>query len=171
MKEDRIDGEGAGRTDDLSPTLRRAVNGILRDPPPDDVTCRALAAARQVRVLAPVEGSGHRRKASRLLGVLAIAAALGLVAASAWWHWGGRPNQQANVGPPQHGPDNVRPTAPERGAGEGDRLPSLWAYRQAARVSTDALDVMLDHDAHRVLRPDKQPFAAGTSLDGLRQTL
>lgn len=181
MDENRSNRADSGPLDDLSPTLRRAVEGIVRDPPPADVASRALAAARQVGLSQP-KGEGpqlpwHRRTAWR---VLAVAASVAIVAALAWWHWGGRSDQQVVIEPPRTPdvPSHDRPNAPDSQplpqgpkAPPGDRLPTMWAYDQAARQSDESLEALLDRDARRVLRPDPQPIQAGALLALLRQTL
>jgi hypothetical protein len=163
MDENRVDPAGTGPLEDLSPGLRRAVEGVLRDPPPEDVTSRALAAARQVPVLrAEAAGPTLRRRLRPAWRVLAVAASIGLAAMLVWGRRGAPPGPEvAEKGPP----------AQQREAPPGDRLPTLWAYRQAAEESPEALGAMLDRDARWVLRPEPQSFQAGASLGFTRQTL
>jgi hypothetical protein len=173
MDENRVDPTGADPLEDLSPGLRRAVEGVLRDPPPEDVTSRALAAARQVPVLRPEAASPTLRRRPRpAWRVLAVAASIGLVAGLAWWHWRGPSDGQVATKPPSPAaPGDVRPIPPGPGTPSGDRLPTLWAYRQAAEESPEALDAMLERDARWVLRPEPQSIQAGASLGFIRQTL
>jgi hypothetical protein len=174
MDENRLDRAGTGPLDDLSPALRRAVEGVLRDPPPEDVTSRALAAARQIGVPRP-EADGptlrwHPRAAWR---VLAVAASIGLIAALVWWHWGGPPDRHVVVNPPPSpiGPGNPQPIPQGPEAPQGHRLPTMWAYRQAARQSAEALDAMLAQDARWVLHPEPQSFQVGASRGSVPLTL
>ena len=129
MDENRVDPAGTDPLEDLSPGLRRAVEGVLRDPPPEDVTSRALAAARRIPVLRPeAAGPNLRRRPRPAWRVLAVAASIGLVAGLAWWHWRGPSDGQVATKPP--GAETP----------SGDRLPTLWAYRQAAEQSPEALE-------------------------------
>jgi len=173
MDENRFDRPDASPADDLGPALRRAVDGVLRDLPPDDVTSRALAAARQVESHDPEDAVAALRRPPRAAWrVLAVAASIGLVAGLAWWRWGGSPNNSMVSRPLSPvGPGNVPsiPQGPE--TPHGDRRPSLWAYRQAAWQSAEALDAALDRDARRLLRPEPHPVEAGASLTSIRQTL
>jgi hypothetical protein len=164
MDENRLDRARTGPPDDLSTALRRAVEEIVRNPPPEDVTNRALAAARQIGVRRPeAEGPALRRRPRVAWRVLAVAASIGLVAVLVWGRRGAPPDAEVvKAGPPAQ----QRIDAPP-----GDRLPTLWAYRQAAGQSAEALDAMLDRDARWVLRPEPQPFQAGASLGSIRQTL
>jgi len=173
MDENRFERDGAGPPDDLSPALRRAVDGVLRDPPPDDVTSRALAAARQLGMQHPEAAISALRRRRVVWQVLAVAASIGLVAALVWWRWGGPPDGQVVVQPPLSpiGAGNVQPIPQGPESPRGDREPSLWAYRQAAGQSSEALDAMLDRDARRLLRPEPRPIHAGASLASIRQTL
>jgi hypothetical protein len=173
MDENRFDRNSADPADRLSPALRRAVDGIVRDPLPDDVTRRALAAARQIGVpYSGAAGPALQRRPRAAWRVLAVAASIGLVAGLVWWRWGGPPDGRVVVQPPvPSGPGNVQPLPQRPETPRGDRLPSLWAYRQAAGQSAEALDAMLDQDARDILRPEPHPFQAGAPLGFPPQTL
>jgi len=173
MDENRLDRARTTPPDDLSAALRRAVEAALRDPPPEAVTSRALAAARQVGAPRPeAENPTLRWRPRAAWRVLAVAASIGFVAGLVWWRWCGPSDRQVVTKPPspvEPGDVPSIPQGPE--APRGDRLPTLWAYRRAAERSPEALDAMLDQDARWVLRPEQQPFQAGASLRSIRQTL
>jgi hypothetical protein len=172
MDKNRPDRSDDGPADDLGPALRRAVDGILRDPPPDDVMSRALAAARRVGRHDPeTEVAALRRPPRVVWRVLAVAASIGILAGVAWWRWGGSSDRQMANRPPPVGSDHVRPAVEGPEMPRGERQPSLWAYRQAAWQSAEAFDAALDRDARCLLRPDPQPAEAGVSLESTRQTL
>jgi len=157
MDERRLDRRGGGLPDDLGPALRRAVEGVLRDPPPEGLTARALAAARQVE-------SSHSTAARPALGRhrratwwgVAVAASIGVAAALALWHWDGWLPKPVAVQPAPVGSGNVEPAPHNPETMPDGRRPSLWAYRQAARQSEEALDEALDRDARQVLAPGSQ---------------
>ena len=173
MVENRENRPDASRADDLSPALRRAVEEVLRDPMPDSVTSRALAAARQVGRRIPDDATPTlRRPPPAVWRVLAVAASIGLLAGLAWWRWGGSPGSPTvSRAPSSVRPGHVQPIPDGPETREGDRRPSLWAYRQAARQSADALDAALDRDARSLLRPEPRPVHAGASPASIQQTL
>ena len=105
MDKNRSD-RGSGPADDLSPTLRQAVKRVVRDPPPDDVSARALAAARRLGVSHPAAARAVRRHGMvwRMLGV---AASIALVAALAWWYWRGTPEEHVVLQPQKDEPGNA----------------------------------------------------------------
>jgi len=180
MDENPLDRDRAFPLDDLSPALRRAVERVLREPMPENLAERALAAARRVEAQPPQpRGLALRRGPRTAWPVLALAASIGLVAVLVWSRWGGQPDpnvvqapSNANPGVPQ--PvllPEPPPVSPGPVALPGDRLPTLWAYRQAAGQSPEALDALLDRDARWMLRPEPQSFHAGASLGAVPLTL
>jgi hypothetical protein len=170
MNKTQFDRGDSGSADDLSPTLRRAVEDVLRKPPPDDVSARALAAARRIGVSHPVAGRALRRRPVAW-GLLGVAASAGLAVALVWWYSRGTREEQVVIQPQRTEPGNIQPIPPDPRTNQTDRLPSLWAYRQAAGQSAETLDALLDQDAHRVLRPDPQSVQAGALLGVIGQTL
>jgi hypothetical protein len=170
MNENRIDRDRTAPLDDLSPALRRAVDAVLREPMPEGLTDRSLAAARRLQTLCPEpQTPPSRRRQVTAWRVLALAASIGLVALLVWGRWGGPPGP--NVAKKSTTPSETRegdPFTPDPGAilpvpeaPPVDRLPTMWAYRQAAGQSPQALDAMLDRDARWVLRPEPKSFQAG----------
>ena len=73
MAQKRLDGQDGGPLDELRPDVRLAVERLLRDPVPRDVTNRALEAARRVEISSakaearadPVAPSGGLARAGR----------------------------------------------------------------------------------------------------------
>lgn len=172
MDEKRFDRRGGGPPDDLGPALRRAVEGVLRDPPPEGLTARALTAARHV-------GSSHSAVARPALGrrrrtawrVLAVAASIGVAAALALWHWDGWLHKPVAVHPAPAGPGHVESAPHNPETPPAGRRSSLWAYRQAARQSEEALDEALDRDARHVFASGSQAPESWVRPDSVRQML
>jgi len=88
---------------------------------------------------------------------LAVAASIGVAAALALWHWDGWFQRPVAVRPAPVGPGYVEPAPHGFEAPPAGRRPSLWAYRQAARQSEEALDESLDRDARHVFASGSQP--------------
>lgn len=171
MDENRIDrGGGSGSAADLSPILRRAVEKIVRDSPPEDVSSRALAAARQIGLSHRAAAAGLRRR-RMAWRVFCLAASVALAVASAWWYWSGLRDGQVAIQPPPVGPGSGWSSTEDPQIAPADHPPSLWAYREAAAQSMEAFEAMLDQDAHCVLRPEPQPFHAAALFGAIRQTL
>ena len=164
MDENRIDHDRTSPSDELGPALRRAVDAVLREPMPEGLTDRSLTAARRLQTPCPEpQTPPSRRRQVVAWRVLALAASIGLVAALVWWRWGGPPGPEVV----ENGPLPPQPIE----APTGERLPTLWAYRQAAGQSPQALDAMLDRDARWMLRPEPQSFQAGALLRSGPMTL
>ncbi len=127
---------------ELSPGLRAAVERILNDPLPEDLTPRVLEAVRcKIRQCPP-------RSRCRVMtwSGLAIAASVVVMAMAAYGHVL-RTVDGRSVKPPASGQDVT--------AAFSDDLPTLWAYSRAAHESPEALDKLLD-------RQERQPFSANS---------
>lgn len=185
MDENRGDRDRTSPLDDLGPALRRAVEGVVRRPVPEDLTDRALASARRARMPRPdaeeaAQTAAWRWRPRTAWPVWALAASIALVAVLVWWHGRGLPDRHVVIKSPTTtiGPGDTQPVPPalpphprKPQAPPGDRLPTLWAYRQAVGQSAGALEAMLDEDARRLLRNQPQPLDKGASLRFVPETL
>ncbi len=135
-------------TDELGNELRRAVEDILGDEPPEDLMRRTLD---RVRAQKPTVGRTMKRWFG-LAGALAAAAACVAVLALVW-----QPRTVERRHPEQ-GPWRSIAQAP---VDADDRLPTLWAYRQASLDSPEALNAMLDKHAARLLPADPKSLRMG----------
>lgn len=165
--------------DELSPELRRAVETVLQNSPPEWLMGRALDAARHP-ILAEVK-SRRRPSARRLrfaLPVGLVAALIGVV--FFLWHPTLPIDPSANREPASR--DGTGLFAAKRGAlptsastSSGSPLdaglpepvvarpvrtvvvldlPTAWAYREALKQSPEALCALLDAHSQQVLRPE-----------------
>jgi hypothetical protein len=167
MDESRFDPDSVRPMDELSPALRWAVEQVLREPMPEDLAERSLGAARRLQEPRPEPPRpSSRGRQAMTWRVLAVAASIGLVAVLVWWRWAGAPGPEVgNHSPTPPGrsqePLEPQPIPPTPEPTPLERPPTLWAYRQAAGRSAEALDALLDRDARWVLRPEPQSFQAG----------
>ena len=141
--------------DELCPELRRAVEGIVQEPPPEDLMLRALERARR-QVAMHAEGElgppGRRRVRRAVFWSLVAAASLGVVVLN----WLNRPSASF----PPHQPTPV--ALPQRQMTIAPDLPTAWAYHEVLGQSPEALELMLDRHARQTLRPEPQSFQANT---------
>ena len=141
-------------TEELSPQLRRAVEGILDDHPPEELMRRSIEQARLRRPPA----RRLRRPRVAALAALAAAAFAGVLV---WLEFRDGGNAQEQIAEEKH---PVRQAVPvEEAAGAGETLPTLWAYHQAARRAPEALDALLDAHAERLGASDPESLRIGIS--------
>lgn len=134
------DNAGRHPADELGPELRRAVEGVLGDAPPEDLMRRTLDGLRRRR---PRAARPNRRRHLGVAAALAIAASIAvLVLVGPSRDGGGRREQ---IPPPQ-----------QFAADRADQLPTLWAYHRASRISPEALEELLDEHAGRILVSDSE---------------
>lgn len=141
-------------SDELAPELRRAVEEVLGQSPPEDLMRRTLDDLRQRRARA-ARPSRRRRVLIRVLALALSIAMLVLV------------GRHRNGGDGQNGP-----APPEEIALQPtDTLPTLWAYHRASHNSPEALDELLDQHAGRLLVTESKSFRIGAFLDFDRESL
>lgn len=141
-------------SDELAPELRRAVEEVLGQSPPEDLMRRTLDDLRRPTPRAARPGR-RRRTLIRALAVALCIAMLVLV------------GRHRNGGDGQNGPappgEIVRQPA--------DTLPTLWAYHRASRDSPEALEELLDQHAGQLLVTESKAFSIGAFLDFDRESL
>jgi hypothetical protein len=117
--------------DELSPALRAAVERVRNDPPPDELTRRALVLAR--RQAARYSRKLERRRFSWFAAIIAASLAVAI-----------------SIGTMDHRFVNSPPSTPREDIATAlsDDSPSVWAYSRAARKSPDALYALLDRQSH-----------------------
>ncbi len=137
--------------DELSPSLRKAVERVRQSSPSDEVMSRALDQAR-FRLANEVEQPAVRRPSKYSRRWLLAVAAAAIAGAVVLLRFPSGINPQREV---------VRPERPIRPAEEGrtepiEELPTLWAYHLSAQRSPEDLDDLLAAHADRysVSRPD-----------------
>jgi len=118
--------------------LRDALKCVLDDPPPVELTLRAIHGLRQAAVRYP------RKPRSRIISWMApvIAASIVWIALTAcFWAAEYSSNRAARM---------VRLTPPPEGAAAvlSDERPTAWTYAKAARQSPEALYALLDRQSH-----------------------
>ena len=161
MVAERAENSGRPPLEELSPGLRDAVECVLSDPMPEELTSRALEAARH-RV------TRDTRKARRRItsgALLATAVSIALIALAVHFQTGRTRDGQAVVSPR---PPVIREEILPASAKD---LPTAWAYTQAARQSPEALDALLDRHARQSISADPQFSPDKASLGSIRQTL
>lgn len=136
--------------DDLSPALRRAVENVIAEEPPDGAMRRTL---NHLRLQRPVDRSTWPRFG-------AVAAALAVAAGIAFLLVIGGPwTDHSGQGPRVVIHTDVQPPLQPR-----TDLPTLWAYHRAAQASLDEVDELLDRHAARVLALNSEPVRIGAML-------
>lgn len=150
QRTDRNDGYPR---DELRPELRRVVDGIARETPPQDLIERALDKARRRVASEAAQRPGFldgRRMRRFVLWNLVVAASVGAVALALvlrpipWF--------QPNAPPPVVLPPPQVAAAPD--------LPTAWAYHQALGQSPEALEALLDRHAKQSLSAEPPSFQA-----------
>ena len=145
--------------DELAPALRGAVERIVSDSPPEDLSQRIIEGLRHH------EPPAVRHKARRLAVYVALAAAACL---------GGvllvRQFRPVDVNEGQFTEDEapVDPAESEEPKLElaADSFPpTLWAYHQAARQSPEDLDSLLDQHAEQLALSVPESLRMGVSFD------
>jgi hypothetical protein len=139
--------------EELSPRLRRIVEGIVQEMPPEQLTRRTLQGVRRKTVKAaddrprPLEHRRQRRAIGRSFAaataISVTVCTLMLFAASLFVSRTPRPE----VAPPVQGAVSLD-------------LPTAWAYHKAMSQSPEAVDVLLARHAEQVLRPEPHPLQA-----------
>ena len=136
-------------SEELSPGLRAAVERILNDPLPAELTPRALEAVRCRITQCPPKS---RCRIISWSG-LAIAASVVVMALAAYDHGLGTADGRS-VRPP------ALPTSGQDvAAAFADDLPTLWVYSRAANKSPEALDKLLDRQERQPVSANSQYFA------------
>lgn len=149
--------------DELSPGLRKAVDAVLRDGPPEELTRRCLDAARRRR---PAKAG---RPARRAVYLVAFAAAACVAAALLVWQFrGGGPGREPIARPPS-APQKV--PSPEQPVDTPQPSPTWWAYHQAARQSPEALEALLDEHADQLALSGPTSWRFGVPVDSQTETL
>jgi hypothetical protein len=161
MVAEREQNSGRPPLEELSPALRDAVESVLNDPMPEELTGRVLVAARR-RVTRSTRLPTRRITS---WAVLATAASIALIALAMHFHAGRTPNGPL-VQSPQ--PPVMRKDVP---AASPNDLPTAWAYTQAARQSPEALDALLDRHARQSISANPRSSPEQASLRSIRQTL
>ncbi len=138
-------------SEELSPGLRVAVERILNDRLPAELTPHALESVRcRIRQCPP-------KARCRIISWsgLAIAASIVVMALAAYDHVL-RTVDSRSIKPPASGQD-VAAAGQDVAAAFADDLPTLWVYSRAANKSPEALDKLLD-------RQEREPVSANSRL-------
>jgi hypothetical protein len=141
--------------------VREAVNCVLNDPMPDELTRHALDALRH-------QTSQYPRKARRRIAswtVPAIAASIVVIALAAYFRATQTDDGRSGTAP-------VLPTTRQDApAASANDLPTAWAYTLAARQSPDALDALLDRHTRQSISANARFSPKQASLRSIRQAL
>ena len=135
----------ANPSDELGPELLEAVHAVLRHEPPTDWAEESLERLRQRGRPSPPRKS--LRVAVRIVLAVAACVVVVLLVGRSWLA--------------DNSPETVD-DASERRKGTPMLPPSdltgptLWAYREAAQQSPEALDELLDRHARQLLRPSSE---------------
>jgi hypothetical protein len=131
-------------TGELGPELRKALEDVLGQSPPEDLMRRTLDGLRQRR---PSVARANRRRHS-LLSALAVAVSIAVLVLVARHRNGG--NREVRPDPPRE--FVARPV---------DRLPTYWAYHRASLDSPEALEKLLDRHASELLVSGSESLRMG----------
>ena len=144
MAADRSPNADPRPRDDLAPELRRAVQDVLDQSPPEDLMRRTLDGLRRRR---PGTVRTNRRR-HPLLSALAVAVCIAVLVLVGRYRNGG--DGQNRPVPPKE--ITLQPT---------DSLPTVWAYHRASHDSPEALEKLLDEHAGRLLVTEPKSFSMG----------
>ena len=160
MVAERAENSKRPALEELAPGVREAVDCVLNDPMPDDLTRHALESLRH-------QTSQYPRKSRRRImswTVPAIAASIVLIVLAAYFR-----AVQTNGGRSVTSP--VLPTTRHDAAASANDSQTAWAYTQAARQSPEALDALLDRQSRQSITANSRFLPEQASLRSIRQTL
>jgi hypothetical protein len=137
--------------EELSPGVRDAVRYVVGDPPPGDMTHRALVILRRQVARYP----RNRRRRIITWAAPAIAASIALLALTAYF-------QASQTGSDRLSRSLLHLAADDTATAFADDVPTAWAFAKAARTSPDALVVlnaMLDRQSRQSISANSRFLA------------
>jgi hypothetical protein len=162
MKTHRTDQDDGSPLNELSPELRRIVEGIVRKSPPDRLAQRILSGIPRPEKATPVDRRqplGPRRQRRVVRWNVAKATAMGVTACTLvvlavsvlFWRV----------------PKTL--VVPQTPTATAQDLPTAWAYHEAMAESPEAVDSLLARHARQVLCPERASIPACAFPHSLRQ--